>query len=306
MNEEDIIEEAAAVPIVNQAEVYSQSEDTFNSQELEEAEPSIFASVPITELDERGLRIAFRGTTMKPKYNELKILCNKISEKIYRLGFKLTVQEHNGYYLFCIKNGSMTENICSTSISLSEQSFPIKVVSRIKELDDQGVFYVIALDTAEEHRRRGYASLLLIFSLSYLKIVYPEYKYSLLDDDTPMSSHIKGDIYSNLGYEIMPDVLIQMSISEPNLLESGNPKQKGFGPERILYLDYISLGSEDKKYGIDNLRNFINSAKSVLKKRDLLSGGKLTKKNRTKGKKNRTKGKNRKSRTKSKKNKRKY
>jgi hypothetical protein len=281
--EENIVEEAA-IPIVHQ------SEDTFNSQELEEAEPSIFASVPITELNERGLRSAFSGTSMKPKYTELKLLCSKISEKIYRLGFKLTVQEHNGYYLFCIKNESMTENICSTSISLSEQSFPIKVVSRIKELDDQGVFYVIALDTVEEFRHRGYASLLLIFSLSYLKIVHPEYKYSLLDDDTPMSSHIKGDIYSNLGYEIMPDVLVQMSMREPNLLESGNLKQQGLGPERILYLDRISLGSEDKKYGIDNLRNFIVAAKSVLKKRDLLSGGKLSKK---KSKKNNRKSKKR-------------
>jgi hypothetical protein len=84
-----------------------------------------------------------------------------------------------------------------------------------------------------------------------------------------------------------------MDISNPNKLIPGNKDVLGIGPERILYLD-------NNGDGIKYLEVFINNAYSSLNKRNLLSGGKLTKKNRTKGKKNRTKGK--KNRTKCKKN----
>jgi hypothetical protein len=250
---------------------------SFTAAEL--AEPSV-------ELDERALRNAFRGKSMDENYVELKKLCYAISNTVFtQMEFKLTLQIIDNYHFFCIKDHSNTI-ICSTGISLSDDTFFITVVGHAREVEDVPVFSVISLDTHKDYLRRGYASLILIFGLSYLKIIYPQYRYSILDDDTPMSSNIKGDVYTNLGYGVRGDVLVQLDIRKKNKIIPGNLDHSGVPPERILYLDNDG--------GINHLRNFITVANRLLTGKGLLSGGKLTKKNRTKGKKNRTRSKGKK------------
>ena len=123
------------------------------------------------ELNQAELNRLFTDSSDTPPYEELKRLCYRISEKIYRLGFKLTLNIIDTNYLFYIRDISNT-NICSTNIILTEDSFPISVARHPREVEDVPVFSVIALDTHNPlHRGRGYALLLLIFSLSYLKIV---------------------------------------------------------------------------------------------------------------------------------------
>lgn len=264
-------------------------EERMSFTEAELAEP---AELDEIELNDAALHGNFTDSLTTPPYEQLKTLCYSISAKIYRLGFKLTLNIIDTNYLFYIRDISNTI-ICSTNIILSDDSFAVTIVGHPREVEDVPVFSVIAVDTHDvQHRGKGYALLLLIFSLSYLKIVNPDYKYSILDDATPMSSQIKGDIYTILGYTVRGDELIQFDIGNKNKLIPGNKDNAGIKPERVLYLD--DIGDH-----IDHLRNFIVAANSSLNKRGLLSGGKLTKKNR-KSKKNRTKGK--KNRTKGKKN----
>jgi len=264
-------------------------EERMSFTEAELAEPAQLADSEI-ELNEAALHEIFTDSLNTQPYEELKTLCYRISAKIYSLGFKLTLNIIDNNHLFYIRDNSNTI-ISSTNISLSEDSFTITIVGHPREVEDVPVFSVIAVDThAPEHRGRGYALLLLIFSLSYLKIVNPEYKYSILDDATPTGTQMKGNIYTNLGYGIRGSELIQLDIRRKNTLMPGNKHDTGIKPERTLYLD--DIGDH-----IDHLQNFIVAANSSLNKRGLLSGGKLTKKNRkskknrTKGKKNRTKGK---------------
>lgn len=245
------------------------------------------AALPEIELNKEELDRNFINSLNTEDYVELKRLCYAISDTIFfKMNFKLTLRIIDNNHLFFIKDLS-NQNICSTNISLSEHSFPITVVGHLRELNDEPAFYVVALDTDENYRGRGYASLLLIFGLSYLKIVYPEYKFSLLDDDTDKSSQIEGDIYTNLGYQIRADENIKLSHIKSNKLESGNTKQEGFGPERILYLGTVG--------GINHLADFIRRGNRALRKKSFLSGGNLTKKKYKKNRKSKKLKKNRKS-----------
>lgn len=250
--------------------------------EEKEGEGMSLAEPAEIELDEAELNRRFTVTLDTPSYEELKSLCYRISGKIYRLGFKLSFEIRNTSYLFYIRDMS-DRLITSTNISLSDESFTAKQITRRKtlEVEDELVFTVIAVDTHNpKDRGKGYALLLLIFSLSYLKILHPEYKYSVLDDATHTSALMKGNIYTNLGYGPRGDEFVQLDITNSGQIIPGNKEDTGIKPERVLYLDNIN--------DIDHLRNFIRAANSSLTSRKLLSGGKLTKKNRSR---TRSKGK---------------
>ena len=128
----------------------------------------------------------------------IKYTLEKINHIIEREGFVLE-HKHDlstNAFIFIITDNN--ENVASIQTYL--------LTSNI--VDTSGVvigvnlpaFSISFLDTEEEYKGKGYASLLLIYALCYLKLRFPHVNYSVLDDDSDRSTFKEGNIYNSLGY----------------------------------------------------------------------------------------------------------
>lgn len=194
-------------------------------------------------------------------------------EKIKRIiiekeGFALLEREHDSYpnaFIFNITDNN--ETVASIETYLSENA---NIVDRTILTDDEkystkGVnlpaFSISVLDTDEGYQGKGYASLLLIYALCYLKLRFPHVNYSVLDDDSDRSTFKEGNIYNSLGYFFQ---------DPPDDTNEDNPNEFIIsGPEKQLDLDTQT-----------NVESFLSKANTILNRKFGVRGGNINRKTR--------------------------
>jgi hypothetical protein len=73
------------------------------------------------------------------------------------------------------------------------------------------IFYIQLVKTDPNHRNKGWATLLLIYTIAYLQIKHPATKIFTLSDESANSSHIKNNIYDRLGFIYMYNEAMDIS-----------------------------------------------------------------------------------------------
>jgi GNAT superfamily N-acetyltransferase len=122
-------------------------------------------------------------------------------------------------------------------------------------------FSISVLDTDEGYQGKGYASLLLIYALCYLKLNNPDVNYSILDDDSGRSESLIGNIYNSLGYVFQGNIALDITNSKKIILS---------GPERQLMLDTQ-----------ENVQDFLRRVNKMLNKKfPDIEGGNVNRKTR--------------------------
>ncbi|MFN4951941.1 MAG: hypothetical protein ACK5F0_10010 [Flavobacteriales bacterium] len=125
--------------------------------------------------------------------------------------------ENIAWYTFNIIDpelSSKTEHhiVSSVSISIKKNALiliPRKgsaIITRNTEAEPHDVFHIELVETPfEHHRGNGWATLLLIYAMSYLKILQPYtyIKFFTLNDESSRNTYIEENIYNRLGFVFM-------------------------------------------------------------------------------------------------------
>ena len=208
---------------------------------------------------------------------------------------------YRGSYTFYIIHESKI--VSSVSVALTWETLLQTPRTRSQQTIEADTFYIQLVETNPDplYRHKGWATLLLMYTISYLQKLYPQVKIFTLKDESPQNTNIKDSIYNNLGF--IPMHIEAMSMTEKNKTEPTDTKKiLDFGKESIFY--WI------KKRCLRRINNIRKKARMPL----IVALGKLkqkTKKNtkKQKNKKNKktknkkTKNKKQKTKTKNKKNK---
>lgn len=107
-----------------------------------------------------------------------------------------------------------TEPYIVSSVSISVKTAPILIPPITRSIRPQMLetFHIELVDTPHEaYRRNGYATLLLIYGICYLKILLTDIKIFTLNDESDRNAHIAGNIYHNLGFVYMDGRSIDLS-----------------------------------------------------------------------------------------------
>jgi GNAT superfamily N-acetyltransferase len=189
----------------------------------------------------------------------IKYTLEKINHIIEREGFVLEhkhdlstnafifVITYNNENVASIQTYLLTANIVDTSGVVIGVNLP--------------AFSISFLDTEEEYQGKGYASLLLIYALCYLKLRFPHVNYSVLDDDSDRSTFKEGNIYNSLGYFFQ---------DPPDDTNEDNPNEFIIkGPEKQLDLDTQT-----------NVESFLSKANTILNRKFGVRGGNINRKTR--------------------------
>jgi len=184
-------------------------------------------------------------------------LLNKAYSIIKKKGFNIKITEdiYRGSqedqpvvkYDFKILDG---DEIVSALTCYYSEGQVIKGVTRnaYVNLEDEWVFNITWVITYKKYEGQGLALLIIIYSICYLKNIYKNTEYVILDDDSDNSSKIKNNIYNKLEFYFKG---FQSLIEE--LGQDDNPADEPTeismtGPEKQL------------KLGV----NFITRAKNIL------------------------------------------
>ena len=114
-----------------------------------------------------------------------------------------------GKYLFNIeapqKLPSKPIIVSSVSIVLHGETILLKTPrTRSRRRRRADTFYIEEVFTHKDHRCQGWATLLLIYALSYLlKLKYPNVKIFTLSDESTQCDDLKYNIYNRLGFIYM-------------------------------------------------------------------------------------------------------
>ena len=180
---------------------------------------------------------------MDDVYSSLKSRVNNI---IITKKYKINKQEHpNNSYEFYITKQDSSEKISYVSISIIEDTVRISnlrenvtkpllvyIPKRIHTLREGKafvklrkrettreveLFHVDSVNTKEEYAGNYFATFLLIYGISDLKLEYRHIKHAILDDCSDNSNYIKKNIYHRLGFVPLGDVSLYCPSEEPSV-----------------------------------------------------------------------------------------
>ena len=196
--------------------------------------------------------------------NEYQNLCDKVDNIIRGKGYRLNVEVINEIYVFNIYNNETSianlQIVNGTGTILAG-----KTRSQYQnQLEDHDVLHIKWVSTEKDYRGQNLALLIMIYSICYLKLQFPNINYVTLDDDSDRSCKIEKNIYNSLGFSFRE--LTEMDMERPKRLKIS-------GPEKQLLLD----------------NNFIQLANDKLNEIDRRGGKQKSRKNRKSKRKRKTK-----------------
>jgi hypothetical protein len=180
-------------------------------------------------------------------------LCERVRNIIINKGYVLQMEYNNGIYNFNIYDNNNV--ICNLQISNTVGNILVgKTRSRYQnKMEDHNIFKISWVYTQPNYRGNKLALLLIIYSICYLKIQYPNINYVTLDDDSDNSIYIKN-IYNSVGFNFQEP--IEMDLLKSNRLQIS-------GPEKQLLIDNVFL------INIHAMLNTKHSRKKTLKPKTL-------------------------------------
>ena len=164
---------------------------------------------------------------------------NIITNRGYRLPEPL---ENNGTYIFNIYHNEKVITNLQISNSTGTIIHGITRASYKNQLEDVPLFHINWMSTDPKYTGQNLASLIIIYSICYLKQRFANINYVKLDDDSDKSLHMKQNVYNKLGFVFQPPIELDM------------------------FKDILIISGPEKQLQLDN--NFINNANNRLKKRD--------------------------------------
>lgn len=165
---------------------------------------------------------------------EYNALLEKVQSIIIGKGYNIIPnQMGEGYAFYIYDKDVLTSNI---TIYKSTGNIIIGKTRTRQELEDQNTFHITWITTENEYRGKGLALLLLIYSICYLKLSFPDVSYVTLDDDSDRSDKLEPNLYGSLGFVSQGQTEIDMTKRKRLILS---------GPEKQLLLneDFIRLAN---------------------------------------------------------------
>jgi hypothetical protein len=189
------------------------------------------------------------------KYQEL---CTRVENIITNKGYRLQMeQNNNGTYIFNIYHN---EILISNLQIVNSTGTIIKGITRESnknQLEDVPLFHINWVSTDPKYTGQNLASLIIIYSICYLKQQFPDINYVTLDDDSARSSYIEKNVYTSLGFTFRDT--IEMDMSTPKRLKMS-------GPEKQLLLNDNFIERAKNKIGISGGKRKTKSRKRKTKK----------------------------------------
>ena len=121
-----------------------------------------------------------------------------------------------GSYKFYIQNPYIDPHssniISSVDIALTWDNTILETPrTRSLKRKTADIFYIQLVKTNPNHRNKGWATLLLIYTIAYLQKKQPATKIFTLSDESANSNHIKNNIYDRLGFIYMYNEAMDIS-----------------------------------------------------------------------------------------------
>jgi len=121
-----------------------------------------------------------------------------------------------GSYTFYIQNPDIkppsSNIISSVEIMLTWDNTILETPrTRSRKKKTADVFFIQLVQTNANHRNKGWATLLLMYTIAYLQIKMPDTKIFKLSDESANSRHIDTNIYTKLGFIYMDKEALDIS-----------------------------------------------------------------------------------------------
>jgi len=181
-------------------------------------------------------------------------------------GYTIEVVHHSSReYIFNSKVKNTTDDIASyIEVYTGEDDIKTKK-TRADNTQSLPTFTITSVETSLNHRGKSLALLLISYAICYLKQIYSNTHYVLLDDCSDNSHKIKKNLYHKLGF--VPRDLT--ALSSDSTSTDSTTELKLFGPEKQLLLDKGFLQkARDVNYSLHqrmHLSHIITKAKRILK-----------------------------------------
>ena len=146
----------------------------------------------------------------------LLLLKEQIDHIMEELNFTITSEQvvvkdrskHPDWYKFEMKynpnpNKKKFNLIAALSISVNTDVQLIDCETQNEKTKVPYTFHIHEVNTEEPYRGKGYATLLLIYGMSYVKTKWPSIEIFTLDDETSRNNNTQDNIYNKLGFDIL-------------------------------------------------------------------------------------------------------
>jgi hypothetical protein len=176
-------------------------------------------------------------------------------------GYTIEVVHHSSReYIFNSKVKNTTDDIASyIEVYTGEDDIKTKT-TRADNKQSLPTFTIGSVETSLNHRGKSLALLLISYAICYLKQIYSNTHYVLLEDCSDNSHEIEKNLYHKLGF--VPRDLTALSMYDSTEL-------KLCGPEKQLLIDKGFLQkARDVNYSLHqrmHLSHIITKAKRILK-----------------------------------------
>ena len=250
---------------------------------------------------------------MDDVYSSLKSRVNNI---IITKEYKINKQEHpNNSYEFYITKQDSSEKISSVGISIIKDNvsisnlreyvttplleyIPEKIHTSHKDKElkirkreitrEVELFHVDSVNTKEKYAGNYFATFLLIYGISDLKLKYRHIKYAILDDCSDNSNYIEKNIYHRLGFVPQGDVSLYCPSKEPSVkdgIEQSDQTLLSDSGSSDAELEKLVLSGPEKQADLNIFRQKASDVLSKIESKTIEKGKAVIKKVRRKSRK---------------------
>lgn len=151
--------------------------------------------------------------------NDLLNICkHKITKMDYKISYEI---DQDSAHIFRLMSSNAV--ICVLVIYITEST----IIQKKQEVE-LGVFNVNWIKTTNIFKGQGFATMLLIYGICYLKSHYPDINYAKLDDVSDNSDSMQQNLYNKIGFVFQ---------EKPTIDPSNKDKLCIKGPEKQLLIN---------------------------------------------------------------------
>jgi hypothetical protein len=174
---------------------------------------------------------------------EYQALLEKVQSIVQSKGCHIEMYEIDSAYMFIIYDNYNTK-ISSVTTYKSTGTIMLGITRRQKEIEEYPIFNISALNTDPAYKGHGFALLILIYGICYLKQLFPEIDFVTLEDSSDRRISIKPNIYDSLGFFYRDP--IRLDIGTSNRIQNSSPDK-----QLLLNSEFIRRANFelDKKFG---------------------------------------------------------
>jgi len=170
-------------------------------------------------------------------------LLERIQYIVQTKGCHIVMKEIDSAYMFTIYDNYGTV-ISSVTTYKSTGTIVLGKTRRQTEMEDYPIFNISALNTNPAYTGQGFALLILIYGICYLKLLFPEIDFVTLEDSSERRISIQPNIYDSLGFSYREPIRIEIGI--PNTIHNSSPDKQLLLDNEFIRRAYFEL---DKKFG---------------------------------------------------------